>query len=106
MVYMVTFTIFYHQYTPNVSIYTILVHGSYGIWMFFPVIFPGIFGFWTTSLVLIPPGPFRWRLLASLPPAAAFGAEAAALPRRGAAGPRRFQRRAGGAPVPQLHHDG
>ena len=26
---MVTFTIFYHQYTPNVSICTI--HGSYGI---------------------------------------------------------------------------
>ena len=29
LLYMVTFTIFYHQYTPNVSIYTI--HGSYGI---------------------------------------------------------------------------
>ena len=28
MLYMVTFTIFYHQYTPNVSIYTI--RGSYG----------------------------------------------------------------------------
>ena len=29
LLYMVTFTIFYHQYAPNVSIYTI--HGSYGL---------------------------------------------------------------------------
>ena len=29
MLYMETLTIFYHQYTPNVSIYTI--HGSYGL---------------------------------------------------------------------------
>jgi len=45
-IYMVTFTIFYYQYTPNVSIYTI--HGSYGIgiqWdfiMFLLVTFDGM----------------------------------------------------------------
>ena len=38
MVYMVTFTIFYHQYIPNVSIYTI--HGSYGLLRLFFVFRP------------------------------------------------------------------
>ena len=33
MLYMVTFTYIYHQYTPNVSIYTVhgILHGSYGL---------------------------------------------------------------------------